>query len=365
MESIECIVIGAGVVGLSIAAKLSEKYEVLLVESHNKIGSETSARNSEVIHSGIYYEPGSLKAKLCVSGNRMLYEYCEQRNIDYEKCGKLIVATSEDELLKLENLKKNGENNGLNDLDLLSKKEVEELENEIFALGAIYSPNTGIIDSHQFMLSLQGDFERNGGLIAFNSHVTKISNLEEKFRVFFNDDNAGVESKMLINSAGLTANHIAKNFEKKGKYHAPKLYMAKGNYFSATGKCPFKRLIYPLPNQAGLGVHLTFDLSKRMKFGPDVEWVKDINYDVNTSRSDDFKDEIMKFWPNFNGELFPDYSGIRPKLVGEGFQASDFKIEDKKIHGINGLINLFGIESPGLTSSLAIANYVNDMLKRS
>ena len=231
MESIECIVIGAGVVGLSIAAKLSEKYEVLLVESHNKIGSETSARNSEVIHSGIYYEPGSLKAKLCVSGNRMLYEYCDRKNIDYEKCGKLIVATRKDELSKLEDLKEMEKIMALIILIYSQEKEVEELENEIFSLGAIYSPDTGIIDSHQFMLSLQGDFEKNGGLIAFNSHVTKISNLEKKFRVFFNNDNAVVESKILINSAGLSANHIAKNFEEKENMIHPSYIWLKGIIF--------------------------------------------------------------------------------------------------------------------------------------
>lgn len=361
-EHIDCVVIGAGVVGLAVARACALKgHETILIESNDAIGTQTSSRNSEVIHAGIYYPTNSLKAKLCVQGKKQLYDYCNQRNIPFKRCGKLIVATNEQQVQDLKQLQDNASKNGVNDLNLLQADEIAAKEPNIRCIAALESPSTGIIDSHTYMLSLLGDFENAGGMLALCSTL-KQGVIKDNGQILLrieSDEAIDISAKYVINCAGLNASNIARSFENLPADTIPATIYAKGNYFGLSKSASFKHLIYPIPDPGGLGVHLTIDLSGRVRFGPDVQWVNTIDYTVDQSRIDYFYQSIRKYWPGLaNDYLYPDYCGIRPKLKINNQLYEDFMIQDKQQHGVAGLINLFGIESPGLTASLAIADYV-------
>jgi L-2-hydroxyglutarate oxidase LhgO len=365
MDRIECVVIGAGVVGLAVARALAERgREVIVLEAGEAVGIGTSSRNSEVIHAGIYYPRGSLKADLCVRGRAMLYEYCDAHGVPYNRCGKLLVATARNQLPQLAAIQNKGLKNDVTDLVRLSGAEAMALEPQLECVEAVLSPQTGIIDSHQFMLALQGDAERNGANVAFHTPVTDIDARDGCFIVETGGDAPmRFQADCVINSAGLQANTIARAIRGLDPRHVPPLYFAKGNYFSVSGRTPFDRLIYPMPNEAGLGVHLTIDMGGQAKFGPDVEWIQKIGYAVDPERANAFYAAIRAYWPGLpDAALQPAYAGIRPKLSGPGQPAADFLIQGRAAHGKAGLVNLFGIESPGLTASLAIAEKVVKML---
>jgi L-2-hydroxyglutarate oxidase LhgO len=367
MDRIECLVIGAGVVGLAVARAMAARgREVIVLEAGEAVGIGTSSRNSEVIHAGLYYPRGSLKAELCVRGRAMLYEYCEARGVPYSRCGKLLVATARNQLPQLAVIQHKAMENGVTDLVHVSGAEAMAMEPQLQCVEAVLSPQTGIVDSHQFMLALQGDAERDGAIVAFHTPVTDIDARDGCFIV-----ETGGEAPMsfqadcVVNSAGLYANQIARNIRGLDVWYVPPLYFAKGNYFSVSGRTPFERLIYPMPNEAGLGVHLTIDMGGQAKFGPDVEWIQKIDYAVDPQRASSFYAAIRAYWPNLPDDaLQPAYAGIRPKLSGPGQPAADFVIQGRAAHGMAGLVNLFGIESPGLTASLAIAEKVARMLLR-
>jgi L-2-hydroxyglutarate oxidase LhgO len=365
VDQIECVVIGAGVVGLAIARALAARgREVIVLERGEAIGIGTSSRNSEVIHAGLYYPRGSLKAELCVRGRAMLYDYCDARGVPYSRCGKLLVATARNQLPQLAAIQQKAIENGVSDLVRVSAAEAMEMEPQLQCVEAVLSPQTGIIDSHQYMLALQGDAERGGATVAFH---TPVSDIDARDGVFILE--TGGEAPMrfqaacVVNSAGLYANEIASKMRGLDSRHVPPLYFAKGNYFSVSGRTPFQRLIYPMPSDAGLGVHLTIDLGGQAKFGPDVEWIQKIDYGVDPQRAESFYAAIRAYWPSLpDRALQPAYAGIRPKLSGPGQPAADFVIQGKAAHGMRGLVNLFGIESPGLTASLAIAEKVARMV---
>ena len=362
-EDFDAIVIGAGAVGLSIARALSKaKKKVLLIEKNTIVGSGISSRNSEVIHAGIYYQKDSLKSKFCVNGKKLLIDFCSENNIPFQLVGKLIVANNKYEVDSLLEIYKKGISNGVSDLEILDKSDIQLCEPELRAEKAILSPKTGILDSHSFMISLLSDFEKNGGLISLNSKVTSIKYFKKNFAISVNDNDFEVTAKNIINCAGLNAQKISNLITELDKRNIPKRYLCKGNYFSYAEKVPFSKLIYPVPNKAGLGIHLTLDLSGRGKFGPDTEWIDKIDYSVNENLRKSFYGAIKKYFPNVNEEsLMPDYSGIRPKIVNEYQPSSDFLIHTNKDHGINGYLALYGIESPGLTSALAIADYIENI----
>ncbi|MEQ1535144.1 MAG: NAD(P)/FAD-dependent oxidoreductase [Burkholderiaceae bacterium] len=371
VESIDCVdavVIGAGVVGLAVARALalSPRFlgkELLVLEAANAIGTGTSSRNSEVIHAGIYYPTGSLKAQLCVIGKEMLYDYCEDRGIGYKRCGKLIVATNETQVAQLQSIIAKAAANGVNDLVLLTREEARILEPQLECVAAVHSPSTGIIDSHALMLSLQGDFENAGGITVLNSAVAGVFIASDAIKIVL-QDGAEIHTKTLVNAAGLTAPLIARSMQGLDAKFVPQAYYAKGNYFTLSGKSPFNRLIYPVPEAAGLGVHLTLDLGGQAKFGPDVQWVESADdLVVNPSRGDAFYAEVRKYWPQLqDGALIAGYAGMRPKINSSTEAAADFVIQGPKEHGISGLVNLFGIESPGLTSSMAIGALTAEFL---
>ncbi|PLZ02296.1 FAD-dependent oxidoreductase [Burkholderia sp. WAC0059] len=364
MDQIECVVIGAGVVGLAVARALAARgREVLVLEAADAIGTGTSSRNSEVIHAGLYYSRGSLKATLCVRGREMLYEYCASHNVPHRRCGKLLVATSRAQLPQLESILARGRENGVFDLTRINAAEAQALEPALECVEAVYSPQTGIVDSHQLMLALQGDAERDGAVVALQAGVESIDARDGAFVVRVGGPApTEIRAACVINSAGLAANALARRIRGLDARHVPPLFLARGNYFAVSGRSPFSRLIYPMPNEAGLGVHLTIDLGGQARFGPDVEWVESVHYDVDPHRADSFYTQIRSYWPSLpDGALQPAYSGIRPKLSGPGEPASDFLIQGAAAHGVRGLVNLFGIESPGLTASLAIAQRVSEM----
>jgi L-2-hydroxyglutarate oxidase LhgO len=364
MDRVECVVIGAGVVGLAIARRLAEAgREVIVLEAADAIGTVTSSRNSEVIHAGIYYAAGSLMAKLCVTGKHKLYAYCESRGIPHSNCGKLIVATRPEEMAKLASIKAHAEANGVGDMQVLSGEEARALEPALACEGALLSPSTGIIDSHSYMLSLRGEAEAAGAALAFLAPFERGRVTPEGFEVEVGGDAPmTLGCDMLINSAGLSATMIARLLEGMPLDLIPPAYLAKGCYFSCSAKAPFSRLIYPVPEPGGLGVHLTLDLAGQARFGPDVEWVDHIDYEVDPARGEKFYPAIRRYWPSLpDGALMPSYSGMRPKIVPPAVATQDFMIQGPTVHGVPGLINLFGIESPGLTSSLAIADYVAEI----
>lgn len=360
MHDIETLVIGAGVIGLAISRALAVSgREVMVLERHDLIGSETSARNSEVIHAGIYYPAGSLKARLCVEGKKKLYAFCRENGVPHENIGKLIVASTEAQLSDLENIRQKAAANGVTDLVFKDQATLNHLEPALVAKGALWSPSTGIIDSHGFMLALQGGLEAAGGQVVLNTDVDRVEPCAGGYRVHVrtaDDETYALTCKELILSAGHAAPNLATGIEQA---KPPRAYLAKGNYFKLQGKAPFSTLIYPVPEPGGLGVHLTLDLEHQARFGPDVEWVENFDYRVDPARGDKFYSAIRSYWPDLPDEaLIPDYSGIRPKIVGKGETAADFRIDGPEAHGRDGLVALYGIESPGLTASLAIADEV-------
>ncbi len=361
MDRIECVVVGAGVVGLAVARRMAQAgLEVIVLETADDIGTGTSSRNSEVIHAGIYYPAGSLMAQLCVSGKKMLYAYCDDHGVPYRRCGKLIVATAESENGKLASIKAHAEANGVDDLQTLSKTDATALEPALSCTGALLSPSTGIIDSHAYMLSLRGDVENAGGVLAFHAPLLRARSLHDGFEIEVGGDAPmTIGCQLLVNSAGLSAPTVARAIEGMPPDRIPTSYYAKGNYFSCNARAPFSRLIYPVPELGGLGVHLTIDMGGQAKFGPDVEWVDELNYAVDPARAELFYPAIRRYWPQLpDGALSPSYAGIRPKIVPPAVARQDFVIQGPPDHGVAGLVNLFGIESPGLTSSLAIADHV-------
>jgi L-2-hydroxyglutarate oxidase LhgO len=367
LDKVDCIVIGAGVVGLAVARALAlQGREVMVLDAANGIGTGTSSRNSEVIHAGIYYPKGSLKAQLCVRGKQMLYEYCSQRGIGYSRCGKLLVAADESQVAQLQGIIAKAAANGVNDLVLLSREQALAMEQHLECVAAVHSPSTGIVDSHALMLSLQGDIENAGGMTVLNTVVDQMICGPAALEVMASDGTE-LAAKTVINAAGLNAPKVARCIKGLDARHVPPTYWAKGNYFTLSGKSPFNRLVYPVPNAAGLGVHLTIDLGGQAKFGPDVQWV-DSPDDllVDPSRGDAFYAEVRKYWPGLkDGALQAGYAGMRPKLQGPdglGWVSGDFVIQGEAVHGVPGLVNLFGIESPGLTSSLAMGEVVSQML---
>ncbi len=366
MDEIDCVVIGAGVVGLAVARALAlQGREVLVLESEGAIGTGTSSRNSEVIHAGIYYAAGSLKARLCVEGRHALYAYAVDRGVPHRRCGKLIVATSEAQVAQLEAILAKAHANGVDDMVLLSAAEARALEPQLACLAALHSPSTGIVDSHALMLSLQGDLENARGMVALMSPVASAVCTPQAIELT-SEDGTQLRCATVVNAAGLTAPLLAKRFEGLPQSSVPEAYYAKGNYFTLAGRAPFQRLIYPVPEAAGLGVHLTLDLGGQAKFGPDVQWVDSPDdLVVDPRRGDAFYDEVRRYWPALpDGALIPGYAGIRPKISGPDEPARDFLISGPETHGVPGLVNLFGIESPGLTSSLAIGRHVAELLAR-
>lgn len=360
-ERVDAIVIGAGVVGLACASALARAgKETIILERHGAFGTETSSRNSEVIHAGIYYPVGSLKASLCVAGRGKLYDFCEQYRVAHRRCGKLIVATSVEQEAKLADIKRRGEANGVNDLCLLTATEVHSMESELRCTSALLSPSTGIVDSHGLMLALLGDAERHGAVLALRSPLVSASVRDDGFEVVSGGEScATLRANIVINSAGLSAPKVAGLFDGFPRALIPRSYLAKGSYFSLAGRSPFSRLIYPVPEAGGLGVHLTLDMGGQARFGPDVEWIDEIDYHVDSGRCQRFYGAIRKYWPKLSDDaLQPAYSGIRPKIAGSNELDADFMIQGPAVHGIPGLVNLFGVESPGLTSCLSIGEAV-------
>lgn len=363
MDRIDCTIIGAGVIGLAVARALAlAGREVLVIEAAYGIGTETSSRNSEVIHAGIYYPKGSLKALLCVRGRDRLYAYAQERGIGHERIGKLIVATSQDQLPKLDQIRKAAESCGVHDLVLLDEAMAKRLEPELACVAALHSASTGIIDSHALMLSYQGDAEAKGAVFAFETKIESGEITSEGIVLrAVTQDGTSYEflSNSVVNAAGLGAQAIADKLSGFPAQHVPPLTFARGCYFTLAGKAPFSHLIYPVPVDGGLGVHLTLDLGHQARFGPDVEWIDRIDYTLDERRGDSFYADIRRYWPALaDGRLAPGYTGIRPKLSKKGEPAADFVIQGPADHGIPGLVHLFGIESPGLTASLAIADEV-------
>ena len=360
-EHLDCLVIGAGVAGLAVARALAQQgRDVVVVEAQSAIGTQTSARNSEVIHAGIYYPEGSLKARLCVRGRQLLYAYCAERAIAHRRCGKLIVATDEDQLKALAQLQARAQANGVSDLVWFNAAQAKTLEPALRCVAALHSPSTGIVDSQSFMRALHADLEDAGGVVVFNTRVERRDSQGGGGAQWVLQDGTCVVANTVINAAGLQAPELARQIEGLDPAHVPTPYFAKGNYFALTGRAPFSRLIYPAPEAAGLGVHLTLDLGGQARFGPDVEWVSDPeDLQVRPQRGDAFYAEVRKYWPDLpQGALVPAFAGMRPKISGPGEAAADFCIQGTQDHGIPGLVNLFGIESPGLTSALAIGEMV-------
>ena len=361
MERIDCVVVGAGVVGLAIARKLSEVgRDVLVLEAENAIGTQTSARNSEVIHAGIYYPNSSLKASLCSPGKEELYRYCQERSVPHRRCGKLIVASDEDQLSGLDGILKTGHANGVTDLTLLDQKDVRDKAPTLNAIAAIWSPSTGIVDSHQLMLALLADIERNGGTLALKSEVKNITPVGDALQICVGGDvETNIIARTVINCAGLGAVDVAQRTHGLPQTTIPYVAYAKGSYFAYSGPVPFDCLVYPMPSPGGLGIHLTLDQAGQARFGPDVEWVDTIDYMVDPAAKDKFVKSIRAYWPDVQASrLHASYSGVRLKTYGKSGEYHDFNVSGEQQHGISGLVNLFGIESPGLTSCLAIADYV-------
>ncbi len=358
MDRIDTAVIGAGLLGLAVArARALAGREVVILEAEDAIGTHTSSRNSEVIHAGIYYPQGSLKALTCVEGRRRLYEYCAERGVPHRRCGKLIVATDAAQLAELEGIRQKAHANGVTDVVHISSAEARAVEPELCCVAALHSPSTGIIDSHALMLAYLGDAEAAGAVLALRSPlhkgVVRAGGIELHV--------AGAEPILagaVVNCAGLTAPSVARRIEGYPARCAPPEYYAKGNYYTLARRAPFSRLVYPVPEPGGLGVHVTLDLGGRARFGPDVEWVERIDYRVDPRRAELFYGAIRRYWPGLpEGALEPGYAGIRPKISARGAPAADFVVQGPREHGVPGLVHLFGIESPGLTASLALADH--------
>ena len=368
MYHFNVLVVGAGAVGLACASELQKKYKnVLVLEKNNFIGSETSSRNSEVIHSGIYYEPNSLKAAFCVKGRKMLYDFCGKYRIKHNKCGKFIIASNEAQIEKLLKLYENGLKNNVENIEIMDSQKVERYEPNLKCIKAIYVKEAGVFDSHSYIQQLEKNFLDNGGTLVKNSEFISARKSKKKFYIKINSGGAlEISSDILINCAGLHATKVAEKIEGLTDSNILQTIFSKGSYFSTNKKSPFKSLVYPLPDKHGLGIHLTVDIGGKVKFGPDHEFVDDIDYSLDDRKKKKFIKNIQKFWPSLSEEdLYADYVGIRPKVSLEGQNNQDFCIQTSKEHEINGLINLFGIESPGLTSSLAISEYISENVGQS
>ncbi|WP_298688581.1 NAD(P)/FAD-dependent oxidoreductase [uncultured Sphingomonas sp.] len=367
MYEADSIVVGGGVVGLAIARALAlAGREPIVVDSEKGIGMVTSSRNSEVIHAGLYYPEGSLKAALCVRGKALLYEFCAARGVPHRRCGKILVATSADQIGGLDPIVAAAAKAGVDDLRPLDRADLHRIEPALAGVAGLFSPSTGIVDSHALMLALQGEAEANGAQVVLASTVDAIEAGDGDVLVTLAGDEApSLRTPLLINAAGLGAQALARTMGALAPDHIPALHYAKGVYFALSGRAPFSHLVYPLPEPGGLGVHLTLDMAGAARFGPDVEWIDTIDYDVDPARADRFYGAIRRYWPDLpDGALAPAYAGIRPKISAPGEPAADFCISRPRDHGVAGLINLFGIESPGLTSSLAIGEHVAAMVRQ-
>lgn len=365
MDKVDCVVVGAGVVGLAAARAIAQcGHDVIVLESEAEIGTHTSSRNSEVIHAGIYYPVDSSKARLCVAGKRMLYDYCRSREIRHAQIGKMIIANSAQDIDVLRSYAQKATANGVDDLRWLDRNQAAQLEPAVNCTHALLSPSTGIIDSHEFMLSLQGDIEATGGAVVCRSRVEDIAPGDGGFVVNVHGDaETVVKANMVVNAAGLWAMSVAHKIGDFDVDKIPQRWLARGHYFSLAGKAPFNHLVYPVAGRAGLGIHLTLDLAGQGRFGPDVQWIESIDYAFDESRKRSFVAAIRNYYPDLDeNNLIAGYTGIRPKLCGPGDLPVDFAIQGADEHGVKGLVNLFGIESPGLTASLAIAEHVVEKL---
>jgi len=360
IEQVDAVVIGAGVVGLAVARRLAlAGREVMILERHDAIGTEVSARNSEVIHAGLYYPTGSLRARLCVQGKEQLYRYLAERNLPHQNCGKIVVAVNDEQKQELEKYRQQATINRAGDLIPLSATDIKALEPEVEAVAGVLSPTTGIIDSHAYMLSLQGDLEAAGGMVVLSTNVDRLQ--PGSAGVTVHTSELVLQTRLLVNCAGLSAPLVASTC-----MLAPTPFYARGRYYTYSGRSPFKRLVYPLPEPGGLGVHVTLDLAGQARFGPDVAWIDSVDYTFDDSARDQFAAAIRRYYPALDvARLQPGYTGVRPKITGPGMSAADFRIDGPADHGVGGLVNLFGIESPGLTSSLAIGEYVHQLANRS
>jgi len=369
---VETVVVGAGVEGLGIARALANRgQQVFVLERHDRTGTETSSRNSQVIHAGLYYPQNSLRAELCVKGKALLYGFCEENGIAHQRCGKLLVATSDEEITKLEAIAANAARNGVDDLQRLSADEARKLEPEVVCVAAYLSPSTGVIDSHGLMTALEGHLTTRSGQVVLETTVTGLSqpaNGADHFVIetLSAGETSTLTAKNLVLAAGLGGTELGHMLSYAPGYTVPKTYPARGHYYALTGAAPFKHLVYPMPQGAWLGVHLTLDVAGRAKFGPDIEWTDHVSYDfdeANGARRTKFEREIRRYWPALpNDSLQPDYVGVRPKIYKQGEQVADFALHGPKTHGIPRLVALYGIESPGLTASLAIADHVAGLI---
>ena len=366
MNDVDCIVIGAGVIGLAVARALARAgREVVILERERQFGMHTSSRNSEVIHAGIHYEPRSLKARLCVAGRDLLYRYCAERGIGHRRCGKFTVATAESQVATLEIIERNALANGVFDLEWLDAEQVGRIEPQLRCVRALSSPSTGIIDSHTYMQSLLADAEAAGANISYGTEVVSLRPTPAGIETCIAEESdPAVRAHLVVNSAGLQAHRVAASIEGFPAQHIPTVSFAKGSYFALTGASPFARLVYPAPRAGGhLGIHMTIDLAGAARFGPDTEWVDVIDYAVEPQRVSIFADVIRQYWPGLDAaRLYPAYAGIRPKISGAGEATRDFCISGPQDHGIAGVVNLFGMESPGLTASLALGEYITDLI---
>jgi L-2-hydroxyglutarate oxidase LhgO len=360
-NEVEAVVIGAGVIGLAAARALAlAGHEVIVLERAYTIGFETSSRNSEVIHGGLYYPEGSLKAVTCVAGRERLYAYCAEHGVPYARLGKLIVATEEAEIPGVQKIEVAARANGVTNLEWLTASQAQRLEPELHCVAALLSPSTGIIDSHALMLAYQGEAEAAGAFVAFRSPVLGGRVRADGFELDVGgDDPVTIRCHILVNAAGLHAPALARALDGVPLETIPPSYFCRGVYFTLHGKTPFRRLIYPVPVPGGLGVHITLDLAGQARFGPDVEWIPDVDYAVDPRRGDAFYAAVRRYWPGLrDGALQPGYAGIRPKISGPNEAAADFVVQGPEAHGVPGLVNLYGIESPGLTASLPLADEV-------
>lgn len=365
MERVECVVVGAGVVGLAVARALAlAGREVLVLERERCIGSHTSSRNSEVIHAGIHYPEDSLKAQLCVAGREQLYSYCAEHGVRHQRLGKLIVACSEDEIARLDWIRRQADANGIRDLARLDGKAARAMEPALRCLAALYSPSTGIVDSHGLMLAYQGDAEAAGAVLALRAPLTAARIDRSGFVLSVGGgEPMTIETRLLVNSAGLFAPALARRIPGLPAETIPQDYYCRGVYFTLAGRSPFQHLIYPVPEAAGLGIHVTLDLGGQVRFGPDFEWISSIDYTVDPRRADTFYRAIRRYWPALpDGALQPGYAGVRPRISPPDAPAADFLVQGPAAHGVPGLVNLYGIESPGLTASLALAGHVAKLL---
>lgn len=366
-DNTDVVVVGAGVIGIAVARELAlSGHAVVLLEQHHQFGSETSSRNSEVIHAGLYYPPGSLKATLCVQGRELLYHYAARQSVDHQRVGKLIVASEEQELPRLRQLAQNARNNGVKDLQWLDATQLKQREPEVRGIAALFSPSTGIIDSHGLMFSLMTDFEQAAGTYVHSSGVAGIRRADKQLAVRLRDEpDYQLHARLVVNAGGLGAWALARSCPDLAASHIPPQFFAIGRYYTMSGATPFKHLIYPLPASGGLGIHATLDLAGQVRFGPDVKPVDEVNYHFDDDNREDFYQAIARYYPPVRErELMPAYTGIRPKVVPPQATPADFVIHTPADHGVPGLINLYGIESPGLTASLAVGRYVATLAEK-